>query len=138
MQYHDLKVKQRLENAKELFEALNKIQLYYVFLVIVGGDFNCDILLKRVETNFEIPPYTATEHWINKARATDQWNACIDHFACNNYDDEVNIKISDVHADTICETKSRYNPLIAKMTITTTTQPHFPVSCLLIWMKAVH
>ena len=114
---------QRLANAKQFFETLNKIQLSIICPVIVGGDFNCIISQKSVETNFEIPLYEVTERRTNKAGKINKNNVCIDYFAYNNYDDKVSIKISDVRADNIDDTESHHDPLIATMTIIT--QPRF-------------
>ena len=80
-----LKIEQRLANAKQFFEDFNEIQLSNVCPVIVGGDFNCIITQSSVATNFEIPPYTVTEHRTHTAGTTNKNNVCIDHFAYNNY-----------------------------------------------------
>ena len=125
--YHQLSDKQRLENAEQLFKELNQHQLYAKCPVLVGGDFNCDIMklqkASSLKTNFEIPGYDVTEHRRRKA-GIKKSNVCIDYFAYNNYDDNVTVKISDVRAHIINKTESRHDPLSAELTIS---QSHFNI-----------
>ena len=124
--YYQLSDKKRLENAEQLFKELNQYQLAAKCPVLVGGDFNCDIMklqkASSLKTNFEIPGYDVTEH--RRHEAGKKSNVCIDYFAYNNYDDNVIVKISDVHAHIINSTKSRHDPLSAELTIS---QSHFNI-----------
>ena len=106
---YKIKYEQRLENAEKLFNKLNDLQIKHKCPVLVGGDFNCDIktLQENYSTNFEIPGYVPTERRKHK----------IDYFAYNNYDNDVTVKLSAVHANVIEGTESLHDPLRAELTI---------------------
>ena len=88
-----LTIEQRLAEAKQFFEKLNKTQLSLSCPVIVGGDFNCIISHKSVETNFEIPLYEATErHKIRDIAECDV--KCLFETLSNEYSDKYSILVA--------------------------------------------
>ena len=81
-------------NATQLFTALDYLGQATGCPVLVAGDFNCDLLKMKVNTNgFIVPSYNPTIHRVQKD--------CIDFFAYKNYAGCTEIEIKDVYADLV-------------------------------------
>ena len=82
----------RTSNAAHFFEALDYLGQATGYPIVVGGDFNCELLKKRVNTNgFIVLNYNPTIYRVYKER--------IDFFAYKNYGGCIEIEVNDVHAD---------------------------------------
>ena len=109
--FHKLPDNEIQSYATKFFSALNDLGEVTGCPVLVGGDFNCELLnLKAKEANdkkiytqnFTIPKYDPTMHraLIGKGRS----NPCIDFLAYKNYSDTsgcTEIELDNVHAEIV-------------------------------------
>ena len=93
----------RIQNAEHFFEALNHLWEITGYPVVVGGDFNCELLnpkgkVKKVDTcGFEVQKYNPTIH---RALIGSSSSPCIDFFAYKNYSSGcIKIEVKNVHAN---------------------------------------
>ena len=73
------------DNATKLFSALENLRQMTGYPVLVGGDFNCELLKDNVErSHFIVPQYSPTIHRV--LYASGKGKICIDFFAYKNCD----------------------------------------------------
>ena len=93
----------RTSNAEQFFKAVNHLGQVTGYPVVVGGDFNCELLKKGVETHgFIVPQYDPT---IYRASIGTPSDPCIDFFAYKNFDGCTKIEVEDIRA-TLCPSPS--------------------------------
>ena len=79
--------KERTDHAARLFDALDHLGHTTGYPVLVAGDFNCELLKKKVNTHdFTVPQYNPTIHRV--LTGTVPSNPCIDFFA---YKSSINV-----------------------------------------------
>ena len=89
----------RTKLASQFFKAVRYLGVLTGYPVLVGGDFNCELLKHNVDTRgFIVPPYNPTIH---RALIDSRGNSCIDFFAYKNYSGCTKIEVSDVHAELV-------------------------------------
>ena len=89
----------RMDNAEHFFMALDYLGKMTGYPVVVGGDFNCELLNPQgIDTcGFTIPQYNPTIH--RALTGTHSSYPCIDFFAYKNYSGCTKIVLSKVHAE---------------------------------------
>lgn len=93
------KITERPEKVAHFFNALDYLGQMTGYPVLVGGDFNCELLKGKVDTNgFIVPKYNPTIHRVLYS------NTCIDFFAYKNCEGRRAcsvIQLTDVHAELV-------------------------------------
>ena len=86
-------------NAEQFFKAVNYLGQTTGYPVLVGGDFNCELLKKGVDTHgFIVPQYDPT---IYRAVISGGYGPCIDFFAYKNFNGCTKIEVENIHAELV-------------------------------------